>query len=152
GFSRDGKILATGDYDNKQSLPVIRLWDAATGKELRRIEGRFHGIESLAFSADSKTVITSGPANIIRLWDVATGTERAPQGNHGYVGVLTPSPAGRTLAYVNRKSIRLLDGATGEEIGSLPTRFALSLAFSPDGTMRAAGTHENAIFIWDVGS
>src|SRR5205807_727332 len=58
GFSRDGKVLATGDWDDKQSLPVIRLWDAATGKELRRIKGRFHGIESLAFSADGKTVIT----------------------------------------------------------------------------------------------
>ena len=152
GFSRDGKVLATGDYDNKQSLPVIRLWDAATGKELRRIEGRFHGIESLAFSADGKTVITSGSDNIIRLWDVATGTEQAPRGNQGYVGDVTLSPDGRTLAYVNRESIRLLDLATGEEIGSLPTSFALSLAFSPDGTMLASGTHENAIFLWDVGT
>jgi WD40 repeat protein len=152
GFSRDGKLLATGDYDDKRSLPVIRLWDAGTGKELRRIEGRFHGIESLAFSADSKTVITSGTDNIIRLWDVATGTERAPRGNQGYVGNVTRSPDGRTLAYVNRDSIRLLDLATGEEIGSLPTGFALSLAFSPDGTILAAGTHENAIFLWDVGT
>jgi len=152
GFSRDGKVLATGDYDNKRSLPVIRLWDAATGKELRRIEGRFHGIESLAFSADSKTVITSGTDNIIRLWDVATGTERAPRGNQGYVGDVTLSPDGRTLAYVTYESIRLLDVATGEEIGSLPCFPARSLAFSPDGTMLAAGTHENAIFLWDVGT
>ena len=150
GFSRDGKVLATGHYG---SLPVIRLWDAATGKELRRIEGRFHGIESLAFSADSKTVITSGSDNIIRLWDVATGTERAPRGNQGYVGGVTLSPDGRTLAYVNLDSIRLLDLATGEETGSLATSEpALSLAFSPDGTMLAAGTYENAIFLWDVGT
>src|SRR5262249_11799834 len=47
GFSPDGKVLATGGYDNKASLPVIGLWDPATGQEVRRIEGRFHRIESL---------------------------------------------------------------------------------------------------------
>ncbi|HLJ95308.1 MAG TPA: WD40 repeat domain-containing protein, partial [Gemmataceae bacterium] len=153
GFSPDGKLLATGEYDNKQSHPVIGLWDAATGKELRRIEGRSHRIESLVFSADNRTVITSGTDQIIRLWDVATGTERAPRGNQGYVGSVTLSPDSRTLAYVNLDSIRLVDPATGEESGSLPTSSsALCLAFSPDGTMLAAGAHENAVLLWDVGT
>jgi hypothetical protein len=68
------------------------------------------------------------------------------------VGHVTLSPDGRTLAYATPESIRLLDLVTEVEIGSSPSLSALSLAFSPDGTMLAANTHENAIFLWDVGT
>src|SRR4051812_44690794 len=48
-FSPDGKLIATspinGDY--------IRLWDAATLREVRRIEGR---AQNLAFASEGRTL------------------------------------------------------------------------------------------------
>jgi WD40 repeat protein len=53
-FSPDGKSLASGWTDMPMSGPdltdtAVRLWDVASGRELRRIDGRtsldFHGGE-----------------------------------------------------------------------------------------------------------
>src|SRR4051794_15325241 len=50
-FSPDGKMFASTSWDR-----TILLWDAATGKRLRRLEGPSHWRSGLAFSPDSKMV------------------------------------------------------------------------------------------------
>ncbi len=76
-FSPDGKTLAgAGPFHS----PGIRLWEAATGKELHRlrVEGDasdrpgeiFHAI---AFSPDGKLLASAGAAREVVLWDVAAG-------------------------------------------------------------------------------
>ncbi|HEV3255668.1 MAG TPA: sigma-70 family RNA polymerase sigma factor [Gemmataceae bacterium] len=155
-FSPDGKTLASLERDKNQRLATIEalsLWDVATGRHRCRLKA--HGLLTVAFSADGKTLIAGGRVGIIRLWDVATGKERGPApGCPGYLGCLTVAPDGRTLAYVHDDSIRLLDLATWREIGTLPTSHeaALCLAFSPDSKTLAAGVTANAIYLWDVGT
>src|SRR5262249_37910377 len=54
-FAPDGATLATAD------CVAVRLWDARTGKELRRWKGEKEGgVYSVAFSADSKTLAWGG--------------------------------------------------------------------------------------------
>src|SRR5258708_5043579 len=50
-FSPDGKELVSVGDDM-----LIRIWDPATGKELRQIRGHRGGVECLAFSPDGKTL------------------------------------------------------------------------------------------------
>src|SRR5205823_3979508 len=45
-FSREGRLLATGDRER-----MITLWDAGTGKPLRSLAGHRGAVVSLAFSA-----------------------------------------------------------------------------------------------------
>ncbi|MEI8376192.1 MAG: hypothetical protein WCJ35_25510 [Planctomycetota bacterium] len=81
-FSPDGKTLAgAGPF----SSPGIRLWDAATGKELHRLRLKgdapdrpeiFQSAEifqSIAFSPDGKLLASAGAQRDVILWDVATG-------------------------------------------------------------------------------
>src|SRR5262249_60645627 len=65
----DGKPLASAGGG------AIVLWDAETGKELRRFEGRLGGVRSLAFTRDGQFLASGGEDNAIRLWDVHKGKE-----------------------------------------------------------------------------
>ena len=50
-FSPDGKKLASGSADN-----TVRLWDVASGKEIRRMEGHSASVNSVVFSPDGQYV------------------------------------------------------------------------------------------------
>ena len=67
-LSPDGKLLATGSYDQQ-----IKLWDAQTGKELRTLTGHNDAIFDLAFHPDGKILASASADRTVKLWDVASG-------------------------------------------------------------------------------
>lgn len=74
-FSPDGAWLATASADES-----IKLWDLATGKEVRTLDGHSRPVNSLAFAGSGKWLLSvcGGRAvdgNELKLWDVATGKD-----------------------------------------------------------------------------
>jgi RNA polymerase sigma factor (sigma-70 family) len=73
-FSADGKTLATnatGPYELHDET-TIALWDAITGKLLRRLNLSTRYVTSLDFSPDGRTLLTTGHEPVLRLWDATT--------------------------------------------------------------------------------
>jgi WD40 repeat protein len=138
-FSPDGKLLAVDGYESEGPKYFTRLWDIASGKEVRRFVGGRGGLRSLAFSPDGKTLAGGGDSDgRFRLWDVTTGKERhAPPADGTRIRSIAFTPDGRTVAAAGR-SIRLYDPATGRERLHID-REAVGLRFAPDGrTLTAA--------------
>ncbi len=158
-YSPDGKMLAAADGDGVDShrglswhgpaQGTIRLWDPATGKEIRRLTGHRGPIRRLAFSADGRLLMSL--CEDVRLWDPATGKERELARVEGAVRCATLSSDGTMLAVGLEGQVRLLDVASGKEVRQFRFSgdFIQAVALSPDGKTMAAAC-KNSAHLCDV--
>jgi WD40 repeat protein len=145
-FSPDGRRLASASEDS-----TVKLWDAATGQEVRSLKGHTRQVTSVAFSPDGRR-LASASGFEVKLWDAATGQEiRSLQGHTSDVFSVAFSPDGRRLASASGFEVKVWDAATGQEIRSLKghTRQVTSVAFSPDGR-RLASASGFEVKVWDA--
>lgn len=157
-FSPDGKRLVSGSNDK-----TARLWDVASSEQIAAFPlDEPRTLMGVAFSPCS-SVIATGMFGELRLWCAETLTTLFaiphPQTPKPYA--LAFSPCGKYLASgtwwqrgkgMEKMTIRLWEVATGEEITTFsghPTDVQ-SLAFSPDNTLLASGSHDCTILLWDV--
>jgi WD40 repeat protein/uncharacterized caspase-like protein len=145
-FSPDGKVLASGSHGK-----TIKLWEVATGRELRTLVGHLSGVSSVAFSPDGK-VLASGGRNLlrskdrddqIRLWEVKTGRElRSLTGHSDGVLSVAFSPDGKILASGGADgTVNLWEVATGQVLRSVRVHSSAvtSVTYSPNGRVVVSG-------------
>jgi WD40 repeat protein len=62
---------------------AINLWDLGSGRRIKKMTGHIASIYSLAFSAESSLLVSSGADWTVRCWDVkgAGGTQEKPHTN-----------------------------------------------------------------------
>ena len=161
-YSSDGKIIASGGADG-----TVRLWEIATGKQ-KVVLGRTGWIDflfpwlnppvnSVAYSSDGNTVVTTSWDHKLRLWDTRTTKLKAILTGHtGPVDAVVYSPDGKTIAAaagLKDNTVRLWDAGTGETRAVLTGYIHISsVAYSPDGkTLATSGdSRGNSLQLWDV--
>ena len=99
----------------------IVVWDAGSGKQLRRFD-RCPGVETVAFTADGYSLVSSSRDGTVRLWEVATGKERLrwTTGVRGEGTLVAVSSEGRMLAAETGSGVEVWD-VTGLA-GAAPAR------------------------------
>jgi WD40 repeat protein len=142
--SPDARTLATGGQDK-----VVRLWDVATGRMLREMEGHTNWVFAVRFSPDGKSLATCA-AGTVRLWDLAG--DRLIREIASPSQGLAFSPDGKALATSSIDSIHLWDVATGQQLRGPKGRssWVIGLAFSSDGKRLVSGSLDRTIALWDV--
>jgi RNA polymerase sigma factor (sigma-70 family) len=144
-FAPDGKRLATAGQ-------AVRVWDTATGKEVRRLEKV--AARAVAFSPDGRTLAAGCDYGAIRLFDAATGQERfAGRGHASWIWSAALAPDGRMLATAClTEPVRLWDARTGRELRRLGEEKgpALRVTFSLDGRTLAGDSMDGAVRLWDA--
>jgi WD40 repeat protein len=96
--SPNGKLLATNAEWANQRESNLRIWDAATGKELYRLEQPLGQAAAMAFSADGRLLACTGQDGAIRLWEMATGQLLRQLKGNSPITCLLFSPDGKRLA------------------------------------------------------
>ncbi len=148
-LSPDGKAVASGGstYTGGDEAE-IKLWDAATGKVIRVMEGKEHA-RSLSFSADGK-LLAAGTTAGVKVWDVKTGKLKHALGS-GLARRVVFAPDGKTLAAgTEGGEVNVWDARAGGlrqtlkgHIGSVH-----ALDFSRDGGTLATGGSDLSIRLW----
>ncbi|MEH2400463.1 nSTAND1 domain-containing NTPase, partial [Nostoc sp.] len=69
-FSPDGKTIASASADK-----TVKLWNAATAKEITTLKGHSNSVTSVAFSPDGKTIASASADKTVKLWNAATAKE-----------------------------------------------------------------------------
>lgn len=161
-ISPDGKWLAAGGYVGPyvgdkpdradEEAHKIRLYDFATGEMKALLKGHHNGVLSLAFTTDSKRLVSGSFDGRGLIWDVASRSiYRELKGHTAAVFAVGVTPDGRhaiTGAYDKIAMLwRLSDGGLVAKMEGHPNRIR-SIAVSRDGTI-ATGDLSGEIRLWD---
>jgi WD40 repeat protein/serine/threonine protein kinase len=150
-FSPDGKRIATCSEDR-----TAKVWDAATGKEIRSLTGHTGIVWGVAFSPDGRRIVTGSGDRTAKVWHVATGREVfSLKGHTAAVFGVVFSPDGKRIASGSGDPYRpgeakLWDAATGQEVLTLKGHAARvrTVAFSPDGRRIVTGSADKTAKVW----
>src|SRR5437660_3595092 len=149
-FSPNAKLLASTGYDR-----LIKLWDVASGKELRTLKDHSDAVYGLAFSPDGRLLASCGADRAVKVWDVTSGKRLYTLGEStDWVYAVAWSPDGRRLAAGGvDKSIRIWEVAP-EGARLVHSVFAheaavTRLAYAADGKTLYSLGEDRVVKAWD---
>ena len=140
--SPDGKSILAG-------LLTAQILDL-TGKPLKTFVGQ-QRVSAVAFSPDSKTILTGSPDRSIRLWDLDQNVLATFTGHAGPVTSLAFSPDGKRILTGSADNTARLWDLKGNalQVFTGHTDEVTSVAFSPDGETILTGSDDRTARMWD---
>ncbi len=153
--SPDGKMIATGAYDQK-----IRLWDVTTGKELAMLKGHNGVVNSLSFRPDGKVLASASADRTVKLWSIPGGErlDTLSQPTKEQTSVVFSADGKQLFAAGgdNRIRVWLISADAKEGTNKIITsHFAhegsiLNLALSIDGKLLASTSTDKSLKLWNT--
>ena len=151
--SPDGKILATGSYDQQ-----IKLWDTSNGKEIKTLQGHNGCVYGLAFRPDGKILASASGDRTVKLWNVAKGerTDTLSQPTKEVYCVAWSKDGKKLYAGGQDNRIRtweISENATENTDPILDSKFAhegaiLRLTLSDDGKSLLSSAEDRTVKVW----
>jgi WD40 repeat protein len=101
---------------------TVKVWDAAIGTLQQTLEGYSAPLRSIAFSHNSKLLVSASYDKTVKVWDAATGTlQQTLEGHSSWVYSVAFSYNSKLLASASfDKTVKVWDAATGTLQQTLP--------------------------------
>jgi WD40 repeat protein len=139
-FSPSGEFLLSSGADD-----TVRLWNWATGEEVRKIYCHEGGPVSVVWSPSGEEFAVAGCGGTVSLWNVNDGSMKwRSQKREGVIRSLLFDPAGEQI-YAGGDDGRVvaLNAATGEEQWTAETDLPIRAMALYDGALMAGTAMEN---------
>ena len=149
-ISPDGRVLASASgYEDND----IRVWEAATGRLLVRLEGHTHWVCKLVFSGNGRHLISAAADQSIRIWDTDTWTEvKVLRGHRGEVKAVAFSETGHLVASASNDGDLMLWNDEGKQanVGYLHLPDSLTAVMPLDGSRVMLIDPDNPSMLFDL--
>jgi WD40 repeat protein/serine/threonine protein kinase len=149
-FMPDGRRIASAHNGN------IRIWDARTGEELKRIIGPrgLLGRIGLVFSPDGSILAASSPDGSVVLWDTERWAPRKDLKGPSVVDADFSHDGTRLATACSDGTIQLWDVVRGtpDWVVAGHTGGANSIGFAPDDGRVVSGGEDRKVRVWDSAS
>jgi WD40 repeat protein len=146
-YSSDGRFVVTGSDDG-----AARVWPASGGASIATFE-HDEPVVSVVFSPDGRRVLTGDREGTVRVWPANGGAAMLTL-DAGGSGERIPalfSPDGRTII-TGVDDVRVWSASDGGMTATFDSDGVVSLAYSHDGRLIAAGGRGGDIEVWSVES
>jgi WD40 repeat protein len=155
-FSPDGKYFASGgcdlfDEEGYCMQGAVHVMVVATGTEIFVGEHDTQ-VNTLAFSPDSKYLVTGSDDHTARIWQIETRQEIVRKTHDNRVNAVAFSPDGRAVVSGSSDgTAQVWEAATGFMISSLAHEDDVyAVAFSPDGKYVITGGYDRTARVWEI--
>jgi WD40 repeat protein len=151
--SPDGQSLISSSDIN--GIEKVNFWRITGGKPIYTLDGFMHPVSGVAFSPDSRLLVSESIDGSMNLWNTDNGSlARTLQRFEGSVSKLAFSPDWQLLAGSSTdrtvKLWRLSDGSPDRTLEGQADRLEGVVTFSRDGRLLAAGSGDGSLRVWRV--
>ncbi|XP_043348416.1 dynein assembly factor with WDR repeat domains 1 isoform X4 [Dermochelys coriacea] len=151
-FNKSGSCFITGSYDR-----TCKIWDTASGEELRTLEGHRNVVYAIAFNNPYGDKIATGSFDkTCKLWSAETGKcYHTFKGHTAEIVCLSFNLQSTLIATGSMDTTaKLWDIENGEEVVMLTGHSAeiIALSFNTTGDRIITGSFDHTVAVWDVGT
>ncbi|HXG12116.1 MAG TPA: PQQ-binding-like beta-propeller repeat protein [Gemmataceae bacterium] len=149
-FTPDGKHVITGSFDR-----TLRLWETATGKEVKTFAGpagHQNQVLCLALSPDGTNLASGSSDNTAKLWDIPSTTALRRFVHADAVTAIALSPDGTRLAGAGKDgTVKVWAAADGKELLNLRghSGAVTGVAFSANGQLLVSSGADQTLRFWN---
>ncbi|MBT31266.1 MAG: hypothetical protein CMO01_16550 [Thalassobius sp.] len=140
---------------------VIKLWDIASGRILRTLDGHSSKVNAISFSSDGKLLVSGSYDQTVKVWEVSTGMNiQTLEGHTSPIQTVAFSPDDLIVASgsgdfskdSSDTSIKIWEVLTGKMIHSFEghEKSTSTLTFNSNGRYLVSGGWDNKVILWSL--